>query len=102
MSNHLDLPPVFDRPSTRAMIVAVFTALSLATNYALISFQNIKLIDTLVFIVAFLFGVRLGIGVAVASRLAYGWVNPNGIEGPVILSVLILEECCDALSGAIR
>src|SRR5438093_1549510 len=51
------------------MIVAVFTALSLATNYALISFQNVKLMDTLVFIVAFLFGVLLGIGVAVASWL---------------------------------
>lgn len=101
MSNHLDLPPVFDRPSTRAMIVAVFTALSLATNYALISFQNIKLMDTLVFIVAFLFGVRLGIGVAVSSWLVYGLVNPNGIDGPVILSFLILGECFYALSGAI-
>ena len=83
------------------MIVAVFTALSLATNYALIGFQNVKLMDTLVFIVAFLFGVRLGIGVAVSTWLVYGLVNPNGIDGPIILSFLILGECFYALSGAI-
>ncbi|HWY28038.1 MAG TPA: hypothetical protein VNW25_02150 [Candidatus Sulfotelmatobacter sp.] len=83
------------------MIVAVFTALSLATNYALIGFQNIKLMDTLVFIVAFLFGLRLGIGVAVSTWLVYGLVNPNGVDGPIILSFLILGECFYALSGAI-
>jgi len=83
------------------MIVAVFTALSLATNYALIGFQNVKLMDTLVFIVAFLFGVRLGIGVAVSTWLVYGLVNPNGVDGPIILSFLILGECFYALSGAI-
>jgi hypothetical protein len=83
------------------MIVAVFTALSLATNYALIGFQNVKLMDTLVFIVAFLFGIRLGIGVAVSTWLVYGLVNPNGVDGPIILSFLILGECFYALSGAI-
>jgi len=83
------------------MIVAIFTALSLATNYALIGFQNVKLMDTLVFIVAFLFGIRLGIGVAVSTWLVYGLVNPNGVDGPIILSFLILGECFYALGGAI-
>jgi hypothetical protein len=83
------------------MIVAVFTALSLATNYALIGFQNIKLMDTLVFVVAFLFGIRLGIGVAVSTWLVYGLVNPNGVDGPIILSFLILGECFYALSGGL-
>jgi len=83
------------------MIVAVFTALSLATNYALIGIQNVKLMDTLVFIVAFLFGIRLGIGVAVSTWLVYGLVNPNGVDGPIILSFLILGECFYALGGAI-
>ncbi len=101
MSSQLSPPTVFDRPSTKAMIVSVFTALSLATNYALIGFQNVKLMDTLVFIVAFLFGVRLGIGVAVSTWLVYGLVNPNGVDGPIILSFLILGECFYALSGAI-
>jgi hypothetical protein len=83
------------------MIVAVFSALSLATNYAMIGFQNVKLMDTLVFIVAFLFGLRLGIGVAVSTWLVYGLVNPNGVDGPLILSFLIAGECFYALGGAI-
>jgi len=83
------------------MIVAVFTALSLATNYALISFQNVKLMDALVFVVAFLFGARLGIGVAVWTWLVYGLVNPNGVDGPIILSFLIFGECFYSISGAI-
>lgn len=83
------------------MIVAVFSALSLATNYALIGFQNVKLMDTFVFIVAFLFGLRLGIGVAVSTWLVYGLVNPNGVDGPLILSFLIAGECFYALGGAI-
>jgi len=57
--------------------------------------------DTLVFIVAFLFGIRLGIGVAVSTWLVYGLVNPNGVDGPIILSFLILGECFYALGGAI-
>ena len=59
---------VLDRPSTKVLIVAVFTALSLATDYAMTGFQNIKVMDTLVFLAAFLFGFRLGIGVALLNR----------------------------------
>ncbi|HZY47297.1 MAG TPA: hypothetical protein VFE96_05810, partial [Candidatus Bathyarchaeia archaeon] len=100
LRNHHD-SALFDRPSAKAMIVAVFTALSLATDYALIGFQNIKLMDVLVFIVSFLFGVRLGVAVAVPTWLVYGLVNPNGVDDPVTLSFLIIGECFYALSGGI-
>ena len=83
------------------MIVAVFTALALSTDYALIGFQNIKLMDTLVFIAAFLFGIRLGVAVAVPTWLVYGLVNPNGVDDPITLSFLILGECFYAVGGAI-
>lgn len=83
------------------MIVAVFTALALSTDYALIGFQNIKLMDTLVFIAAFLFGIRIGVGVAVPTWLVYGLVNPNGVDDPFTLSFLILGECLYALGGGI-
>jgi hypothetical protein len=39
----------------RVALIAVFTALSLGTNYAMIDLWNIKLMDALVFISAFLF-----------------------------------------------
>jgi hypothetical protein len=101
LSHRFDPPMVFNRPSTKAMIVAVFTALALSTDYALIGLQNIKLMDTLVFIAGFLFGIRLGVAVAVPTWLVYGLVNPNGVDDPITLSFLILGECLYALGGGI-
>src|SRR6266568_1019214 len=59
---------VIDRRSTKVMITAVFTALALATNYALIGIPNVKIMDTLVFIAALFFGLRLG---GLLSTFAY-------------------------------
>jgi hypothetical protein len=100
MQNPPIAPNLFERASTRATLVAVFTALALATNYALIALPNIKLMDALVFIAAFLFGLRLGIGVAVSTWLVYGFVNPYGQADFILLSFLITGECFYALAGA--
>jgi hypothetical protein len=100
MQNPPITPNLFERASTRATLVAVFTALALATNYALIALPNIKLMDALVFIAAFLFGLRLGIGVAVSTWLVYGFVNPYGQADFILLSFLITGECFYALAGA--
>jgi uncharacterized membrane protein len=94
------VPPVFDRASTRATLVAVFTALALETNYTLIGIPNVKLMDALVFIAAFLFGLRVGIGVGVSTWLVYGFVNPYGQADLVLLSFLIAGECFYAIGGA--
>jgi hypothetical protein len=91
---------VLDRRSTKVMITAVFTALALATNYALIGIPNVKIMDTLVFIAALFFGLRLGIGVAVSVWLVYGFVNPNGVDTFLMLSFLMIGECFYALAGA--
>ena len=91
---------VFDRRSTKVMITAVFTALALATNYALIGIPNVKIMDTLVFVAAFFFGLRLGIGVAASIWLVYGFVNPNGVDSFLMLSFLMVGECFYALAGA--
>jgi hypothetical protein len=90
---------VLDRRSTKVMITAVFTALALATNYALIGIPNVKIMDTLVLIAAFFFGLRLGIGVAVSIWLVYGFVNPNGVDTFLLLSFLMVGECFYALAG---
>ena len=91
---------IFDRTSTKATLVAVFAALALATNYALIALPNIKLMDALVFIAAFLFGLRLGIGVSASTWLVYGFVNPYGQADLILLSFLIAGECFYAVAGA--
>src|SRR5438445_8714476 len=90
---------VLDRGSTKVMITAVFTALALATNYALIGIPNVKIMDTLVFIAAFFYGLRLGIGVATSIWLVYGFVNPNGVDSFLMLSFLMVGECFYALAG---
>ena len=80
--------------------IAVFTALSLGTNYALIDIPNVKLMDSFVFIAAFLFGVGVGVGSAVSIWLFYGFVNPNGQDTLLLLTFLIVGECFYAIAGA--
>jgi uncharacterized membrane protein len=91
---------VFDRPSAKVLIIAVFTALSLATDYAMSGFQNIKVMDTLVFLAAFLFGFRPGIGVALLTRFVFGLVNPIGPADPITLLFIMIGECFFAIAGA--
>ena len=91
---------VFDRPSTKVLVIAVFTALSLATDYAMSGFQNIKVMDTLVFLAAFLFGFRLGLGVALLTRFVFGLVNPIGPADPITLLFIMTGECFFAIAGA--
>jgi hypothetical protein len=91
---------VFDRQSTEVLIVAVFTSLSLATDYAMTGFQNIKVMDTLVFLSAFLFGFRLGLGVALLTRFIFGLVNPLGPADPITLVFVMIGECFFVIAGA--
>ncbi len=81
--------------------MAVFTALSLATNYAMIDIPNVKLMDALVFIAAFLFGLDVGVGSAIFIWIIYGFVNPYGQASIILLTFLITGECFYAISGAL-
>ncbi len=56
--------------------------------------------DVLVFVAAFLFGLRVGTGVAVSTWAVYGFVNPYGQDDLLLLSFLIIGECFYALDGA--
>ena len=99
MTASLTAPAALNRASTKIMIIAVFTALALATNYALIGIPNVKIMDTLVFIAAYFFGLRLGIGVAVSIWPVYGFVNPYGVDSFLMLAFLMIGECFYALAG---
>ena len=85
----------------RISIVAVFASLALATNYALIGVPNVKLMDALVFVSAFLFGLTVGIGVAGSTWLVYGFINPHGSADLVLLAFLIAGESFYAFAGAV-
>jgi len=91
--------PVFSGSVTQTALVAVFAAMSLASNYAMIGIVNVKLMDTLVFLAAFLFGLRIGVGVAVVSWGVYGFINPYGADDLILLSFLVAGECFYAITG---
>ena len=84
----------------KVALIAVFTALSLGTNYAMIDIPNVKLMDALVFIAAFLFGLEVGLGSAISIWLIYGFINPYGQADPVLLLFLMTGECFYAIAGA--
>ena len=83
----------------QASAIAVFSAMSLGTNYALISIPNVKLMDAFVFLAAYLFGVKVGIGVAISTWGVYGFVNPYGQDDLILLSFLIVGECFYAIAA---
>ena len=79
-------------------IVAVFSALVVGSNFPLAEIPNVKLLDTLVFVSAFLFGFRIGASVAIVSELAWSFVSPWGIAG-AITPFLVAGELVFAVAG---
>lgn len=86
-------------PAAKVSLIAVFTAVSLGTNYAMIGVPNVKLMDTFVFISAFLFGLDVGLGTAMSVWAVYGFWNPYGVDDLVTLSFLTTGECFYAFAG---
>lgn len=91
---------IIPNPIIRTALVAVFTAEALVTNYMMIGLANVKLMDALIFIAAFLFGWTIGVAVAISTWAVYGFVNPYGQAGFPLLLFLMLGECFYALGGA--
>ncbi len=91
----------FARAPGKVALVAVFTALSLGTNYLMIDIPNVKLMDALIFVAAFLFGLEVGLGSAVSVWTIYGFVNPYGQDDFILLFFLIVGECFYAIAGAL-
>ena len=87
--------------TNKVALIAIFTALALGTNYAMIDIPNVKLMDSLVFIAAYLFGLRVGVATAASIWLVYGFVNPYGQDGPLLLSFLVAGECFYAIGGGL-
>lgn len=88
-------------PPMKVALIAVFTALSLGTNYVLSDIPNVKLMDAFIFLSAFLFGLRVGLASAVASRTIYAILNPWGVATTTIFPFLVLGECFFAVAGAL-
>jgi uncharacterized membrane protein len=79
-------------------VVAVFSATVVASDFALAPFVNFKLMDPIVFIVAFVFGFRQGAAVAVVSEAVWSVVSPWGPAG-AITPFLVGGELLFAAAG---
>lgn len=88
------------RGSRDVAVIAAFSALIVGSDLALSGpeFSNVKLLDTLVFVSAYLFGFRVGAAVAVVSETAWSFVSPIGMAG-AITPFLVAGELLFALAG---
>ena len=79
-------------------VVAVFSALVVGTDFVLAPFVSFKLLDTVVFMVAFVYGFKQGAAVAVVSETIWSVVSPWGAAG-VMTPFLVGGELVFALAG---
>ncbi|HLI46112.1 MAG TPA: ECF transporter S component [Geobacterales bacterium] len=83
-------------------ITAIFVAIALVTNYSLIWLPQVKLMDAIIFLIAYYFGLQYGIGAAVLTRLIYGVINPYGFDFYSLLMVISGELFFVLLAGIFR
>jgi hypothetical protein len=79
-------------------MVAAFSALAVASDFALTDIPNVKLVDPIVFSVAFVFGLEIGVYVGVLSEVIWGTLSPYGFGG-YIIPFLVAGEVLYALAG---
>jgi len=89
------------KPIHKLSILVVFTALCLASNYALISLPQVKLMDFLVFTGGFLIGSVYGAAIGIFSWLVYGALNPYGFVPQIWLATMLSESLYGVIGGII-
>ncbi len=85
--------------SRKVAAISMFTALAVATDYAMLPLANIKLMDSIVFVSALAFGLEVGVSVGALTWLVYGEINPLGPDGGLLLLVLVGSETIYAFLG---
>jgi len=80
-------------------IITVLTALCVAGNYALVGLPNIKVMDLVVFVAGFAFGVSVGATIGGLAWIVYGAINPFGFSLPVWLSTIVGETMFGIAGG---
>jgi uncharacterized membrane protein len=86
--------------SRKVSLIAVTVAASLGSNYALIGFANLKIMDLLVFITGFIYGSLIGASVGILIWAIYGVLNPYGFV-PQIWVATMLSESVYGIAGGI-
>jgi hypothetical protein len=88
--------------TVKITIIVTFCALSIATNYALIGVANVKVMDLIVFVAGFLFGIVIGSLIGIFSWLIYGAINPFGFIAQIWLTTMLAESVYGITGGVLR
>ncbi|MDA4124951.1 MAG: hypothetical protein OK438_05825 [Thaumarchaeota archaeon] len=79
-------------------VIPVFAALIVGSDLVLAGIPNVKLVDTLVFVSAYVYGFRVGASVGILSEFLWAYLSPWGMPG-YIAPFLIAGEVVYALAG---
>ncbi|MDH2900767.1 MAG: hypothetical protein PXY39_07320 [archaeon] len=82
----------------RITLIAIFTSLAIATDFAMAPIYNVKLVFTLVFASAYSFGFKIGAAIAVLTELIWGIISPSGFGG-LIIPFLVGANIIYAVAG---
>ena len=85
--------------SKKVAILAMLVAISVSTNYAMISFYNVKFMDFIVFVGGFCFGPIIGALTGIISWIVYGTLNPAGFEIRIWLATMLSEAIYGVVGG---
>lgn len=88
--------------SKRLATIAVLVALSVATNYAMISLYNVKFMDFIVFVGGFCFGPFAGAFIGIASWMVYGTLNPLGFSLHIWVATMFSESVYGIVGALVR
>ena len=80
--------------------MALFSALAVTSDYAMIAFPQVKLMDSIVFLAGYFYGLYAGLDVATITWLVYGTINPLGPAGFPLIVILITGEMIYGVAGA--
>jgi hypothetical protein len=88
--------------SRKLAIITILIALSIGTNYSMISFYNVKFMDLIVFVGGFCFGPLAGSLIGIISWAVYGTLNPIGFSLPVWLATMLSEPIYGVAGALMR
>jgi len=88
--------------TSKIAVIAILAALSIGTNYAMISLFNVKLMDFIVFVGGFCFGPFVGVLIGIISWAVYGTLNPMGFVLPIWVSTMLSEAIYGVAGGLVR
>jgi len=80
-------------------IISSLVALCVATNYALVGVPNVKVMDFIVFVGGFCFGITAGALVGILSWTVYGVLNPYGFVPQIWLATMFSESIYGVVGG---